>query len=133
MRVNPLHNTNIAAVTGANGWNSIEPKRLHDVQIVGYSENESVPWRANTNTITIYKHNQPFRSGNGRGLGPGSSGGPWFGSLKPSEGVGNIIGDTGGWDQGGPNGGDPSYSDYWNRYFAGLVHLAAKHECKKCS
>jgi len=133
MRVEPLHAMSIASVTGADGWNSKKPKQLHNVQIVGYSENKSVPWRANTNTVTVVEHKQPFRSGNGRGLGPGSSGGPWFGSLKARQGVGILIADTGGWDQGGPNSGDPSYSDYWNHDFAELVHLAAIRECKKCS
>jgi hypothetical protein len=133
MRVAPLHEMSIASATGANGWNSKKPKQLHDVQIVGYSENKSVPWRANTNTVTVTKHNQSFRSGNGRGLGPGSSGGPWFGHLKAHQGAGILVADTGGWEQGGPNSGNPSYSDFWNIDFAELVHLAAIRECKKCS
>jgi len=80
-----------------------------------------------TDTTTVTKHGQPFRQGDASGEGPGTSGGPWF-KTAVKHGVGLIAGDTGGWDQGGPNSGNPSYSDSWNNDFYALVAAAAEHE-----
>lgn len=83
--------------------------------------------RHHQHTVTVTKNGQPFRSGNASGLGEGTSGGPWYKSPVRN-GVGLMIGDTGGWDQGGPNSGNPCYSDFWNGDFGGLVAAAAKKE-----
>jgi hypothetical protein len=131
MTVTPLNGKNIGAVTGTNGVAVNQPKQLSGVQIVGYSEHKVHPWRAVTKTVTTTSNKQVFRSGKAPGLGLGSSGGPWYESF--GSGVGVIIGDTGGLDQGGPDSGVPSYSDFWDDSVLGLVKTAAQHECATCS
>ena len=39
-----------------------------------------------------------------------------------------LIGDTGGFEQGGPSSGSPSYSDDWTGSFAAVVKAAVGFE-----
>jgi hypothetical protein len=55
----------------------------------------------------------------GPGGGNGISGGPWFSSYNSSRQFGEIIGDTGGYQQGGSKT-SPSYSDIWGNPFEDL-------------
>jgi hypothetical protein len=133
MKVSPINGKNIAYYAGANGGAANEPQSFQNIQIVGYVQGKPRPWRAFTNTVTVTENHQPFRRGKASGLGPGTSGGGWFYGFSAREGVGTLIGDTGGWDQGGPNSGIPSYSDVWDDNFLRLDHVATKSECnKKC-
>jgi hypothetical protein len=132
MIVSPVKKLHIGSVTGANGFILPQPNKLVNIQIVGYVKDDPRPLRSNTATVTVTQNGQLYRGGRALGEGEGSSGGPWIRRLEPKYGIGDLVGDTGGWDQGGPNSGVPSYSSYWDAYFARLVHDAAKKECKKC-
>jgi hypothetical protein len=125
MILRPSHGRHIGAVTGGDGiaWN--QGKKLRSIRIVGYTDGHSEPQYAITNTATITKHGQSFRQGNASGQGDGTSGGPWFTSAV-TDGVGLLAGDTGGFQQGGPASGNPTYSDVWNNDFYALVAAAAK-------
>jgi hypothetical protein len=132
MIVNRLHKHNIGFVTGANGaaWNV--SYFLKGVRIIGYPDGSPKPLTSTTTTSLTIADNEDFLTGNARGEGEGSSGGPWFGSLDlhPGKdyGVGILIGDTGGYQGGGPSSGVPSYSPHWTAAFGDLVTDVQKHE-----
>ena len=127
MIVRPLGGRHIGFITGANGvtWN--QAKSLKSVRIVGYTNGKPRPQYAVTDTTTVTDNNQPFRRGNASGLGEGTSGGPWFtsavrsGSRDSSRGHRRL-------GAGGPNSGNPCYSDFWDDHFYGLVAAASKGE-----
>jgi hypothetical protein len=120
------NNVHVGAVTGANGW--VEPvlKNVPHVRIVGYPASSDVPLLSLANTVIVPKDGIQYRRGRTPGFGDGTSGGPWFKSIQ-SGGVGTIIADTGGYQQGGDNP-TPSYSDVWDTTFADLVDQAHKGE-----
>ena len=63
------------------------------------------------------------------GLTDGSSGGPWFQDFSSTTaGLGVLLGDTGGFEQGGPSSGSPSYANYWTSDFATVVKNAVSYE-----
>jgi len=39
-----------------------------------------------------------------------------------------LLGDTGGFEQGGPSSGSPSYANYWTSDFATVVKNAVSYE-----
>jgi hypothetical protein len=39
-----------------------------------------------------------------------------------------LLGDTGGFEQGGPSSGSPSYANYWTSDFAAVAKDAVKYE-----
>jgi hypothetical protein len=46
----------------------------------------------------------------------------------PYYGTGTLVGDTGGYQEGGPSSGVPSYSPHWTSAFIGLVRAVQKVE-----
>jgi hypothetical protein len=126
MIVAPRKGVHVGAVTGANGWVEPVPRRMKDIRIVGYPASSAVPLLSRTNTVTVTKNGISYRTGHTPGFGDGASGGPWFKSVE-SGGVGIIIGDTGGFQQGGDDP-TPSYSDVWDSTYANLVAQARKNE-----
>ena len=126
MIVAPRKGVHVGAVTGGNGWADPAPGKVKNVRIVGYPANSAVPLLSLTDTTTVTEHDIHYRSGHTPGFGDGTSGGPWFKS-KGTSGVGVIIADTGGFQQGGDKP-TPSYSDVWDSTFANLVAQARKDE-----
>jgi hypothetical protein len=78
-----------------------------------------------SHTVTIGGYQ--YRQAATPGFGDGASGGPWFYSYSFSSQSGDILGDTGGYDAGGPTA-SPSYSPVWTTYFGGFVAAVAKKE-----
>ncbi len=126
MIVAPRNKVHVGAVTGANGWVEPVPGRMDKIRIVGYPASSAVPLLSPTNTVQVTVHGISYRRGRTPGFGDGTSGGPWFKSIETG-GVGIIIGDTGGYQQGG-NKPTPSYSDVWDGTFADLVARARTGE-----
>jgi hypothetical protein len=126
MIVAPRKGLHIGAVTGANGWAEPVPGNVDNVRIVGYPAGSAVPLLSVTNTVAVTENGISYRRGHTPGFGDGSSGGPWFNSIQ-SAGVGVIIADTGGYQQGGDSP-TPSYADIWSGTFADLVGEASRGE-----
>lgn len=67
----------------------------------------------------------PPRPHRNRRRPPHCSGSPWFSSFNVSQQVGILLGETGGYEEGGPNSGTPSYSPVWTANgFGALVVYA---------
>lgn len=110
----PLNGNSIANVTGKNGFNTVnQPASAQNVTIIGYPSSASEPLINVTNTTTVEESGEPFRTGSTPGFTIGCSGSPWFSSFSASEQVGILLGETGGFEEGGPNSGTPSYSPVW--------------------
>ena len=63
------------------------------------------------------------------GFGNGASGGPWFYKYDKSMQLGCVLGDTGGYQDGGSSD-SPSYSPFWTVYFGGFVDAVSMEEKK---
>ena len=109
----PLNGNSIANVTGANGFNTDQPASVSNVSIVGYPTSAEEPLINVTNTTTVTESGESFRTGSTPGFTVGCSGSPWFSSFNASEQVGTLLGEIGGFEEGGPNSGTPSYSPVW--------------------
>lgn len=122
----PLNGNSIANVTGANGFNTVnQPTSAQNVTIIGYPSSANEPLINVTNTTTVQESGEPFRTGSTPGFTIGCSGSPWFSSFNAAEQVGILLGETGGFEEGGPNSGTPSYPPVWTAAgFGGLVGFA---------
>jgi hypothetical protein len=80
------------------------------------------------NTATVTESGEPFRRAATPGFTDGSSGGPWLKNFSTKTNLGVLIGDTGGFEQGGPSSGTPSYSNYLTGTFAAVVKAAVSFE-----
>lgn len=124
----PLNGNNIASVTGANGFNTNQPASVGNVSIVGYPTSASEPLLNVTNTTTVTESGEPFRTASTPGFTIGCSGSPWFSSFNAAEQVGTLLGETGGFEEGGPNSGTPSYSPVWTVDGFGALVGAADYD-----
>ena len=128
--VDPRSGHGVGHYTGLNGWKVNAAKSVNNVRIVGIPGNsgKALVNVTNTTTVTINPGNYLARKASTPGFGEGSSGGPWFYSFNTKSGVGLMLGDTGGFDSGGPTD-SPSYSSYWTSAFSTLVNgVANKYE-----
>lgn len=60
-------------------------------------------------------------------MGLSSLGYEWFSSFNASEQVGILLGEIGGYEEGGPNSGTPSYSPVWTAGGFGALIAAADY------
>jgi len=128
--VDPKNGHGVGHYTGLNGWKVNAPKSVNNVRIVGIPGNSSKALVnvTNTTTVTINPGDYLARKASTPGFGDGASGGPWFYSFNTKTGVGLLLGDTGGYDSGGPTD-SPSYSSFWTTDFSTLVNgVANKYE-----
>ncbi len=126
--LSPKNGKGIGDVTGADGWSVKQPKTIAGVTIAGIPATSPGTLVTTTNTDTVTESGEPFRRATTPGFTDGSSGGPWLTNFSAKTGRGVLIGDTGGFEQGGPSGGSPSYSNYWTDSFAALVKAAVSFE-----
>lgn len=129
----PQHGHGVGWYTGEDGWHVNEPKVI-TVRIVGIPGNSAKAkvnvTSSQTVTLTGSQGIGKFlaRKASTPGFTDGTSGGPWFYSFSARTGRGLLLGDTGGYQDGGPSSGTPSYSSYWTSSFSALVAMAAQHE-----
>jgi V8-like Glu-specific endopeptidase len=124
----PQNGKGVGDVTGANGWSVSQPAALRDVTIAGIPSSSSSTLVTVADTVTVTESGERYREAATPGFTDGSSGGPWLRDFSTASGRGVLIGDTGGFEQGGPASGSPSYSDYWTSDFAALVKEAVAYE-----
>jgi hypothetical protein len=121
----PLNGNSIANVTGMNGFNTDQPVNANNVTIIGYPSSANEPLINVTNTTTVTESGEFFRTGSTPGFTTGCSGSPWFSSFNASQQVGTLLGEIGGYEEGGPSSGTPSYSPVWTlNGFGALVGFA---------
>jgi hypothetical protein len=133
--MNPQNGHGVGWSTGEDGWQVNEPVSAA-VRIVG------IPGSSGAAKITVTSSQTITLSG-GTGVGrflareastpgftDGTSGGPWFASFSTRTSQGLLLGDTGGYQDGGPISGTPSYSSYWTASFSALVANAARQELR---
>lgn len=126
--LNPQHGKGVGDITGANGWSVNQPASVGNVAIAGIPGTSSHTLFSMTNTVTVTESGNPYRKGITPGLTDGSSGGPWFKNFNTTTGRGLLLADTGGYEQGGPPSGSPSYASYWRSAFAAIVGNAVNYE-----
>ena len=126
--LSPKNGKGIGDVTGADGWSVNQPKTIASVTIAGIPATSPGTLVITTNTDTVTESGEPFRRAATPGFTDGSSGGPWLRDFSSTTSRGVLIGDTGGFEQGGPSGGSPSYSNYWTGSFAAVVKAAVSFE-----
>lgn len=122
----PNNGHGVGYYTGQDGWNVNMP-RTQNVRIVGIPGNASSALVSITQATTVTVDGYLARKAATPGFGEGASGGPWFSSFNTTTQTGQLLGDTGGYHEGGPTD-SPSYSSFWQSDFASLVATAAKHE-----
>lgn len=116
----------IGSVTGSDGWSTTEPKTIN-VTIAGIPGNKKETLISHTLSHTVKPHGVLARKGNTPGFGDGASGGPWFYRYDKRAQLGYVLGDTGGYQNGG-NSASPSYSPVWASYFARFIAAVSKKE-----
>jgi hypothetical protein len=126
--LNPRKGKGIGAVTGSDGWHVNQPNIVKNVAIAGIPATSSDTLISVANTATVTEAGHPYRKATTPGLTDGSSGGPWLQNFSTRTGRGVLLGDTGGYQQGGPSSGSPSYADYWTSKFSALVKAAVSYE-----
>jgi V8-like Glu-specific endopeptidase len=126
--LNRLNGRNIGNVTGEQAWSVNQPSSIGDVTIDGIPATSPNTLTTVTSTSTVTESGGQFRTAVTPGFTDGTSGGPWIEGVNAKTGLGTVIGDTGGFEQGGPSSGSPSFSDVWNSAFASVVADAVKFE-----
>jgi V8-like Glu-specific endopeptidase len=126
--LNPQNGKGVGDITGANGWKVSQPDTVDNVTIAGIPGSSSDTLTTVANTTTVQEPGDSYRKATTPGFTDGTSGGPWFEAFSATAGRGTLIGDTGGFEEGGPSSGSPSYSDFWNANFTTLVGQAVKYE-----
>ncbi len=113
--------------TGSDGWKISMPPRKN-VRVVGIPGNDPSPLVSITeSTTSTTTCSIAHRKASTPSFGDGASGGPWFYSFKTSDQLGNLLGVTGGCQEGGASD-TPSYAAVWHYSFAKVVANATKHE-----
>jgi hypothetical protein len=105
-----------------------QPHSISHVTIAGIPATSTGTITCHSSTVTVTRSGQSYRQAVTPGLTDGSSGGPWLVNFSTSTGRGVLIGDTGGYQQGGPASGSPSYTSVWTGRFAAVVSAAASYE-----
>jgi len=126
--LSPKNGKGIGDVTGADGWSINQPKTIASATIAGIPATSPGTLVTTTNADTVTESGEPFRRAVTPGFTDGSSGGPWLRNFSTTTSRGVLIGDTGGFEQGGPSSGSPSYSNYWTGSFAAVVKAAVSFE-----
>jgi V8-like Glu-specific endopeptidase len=126
--LNPSKGKGVGAVTGSDGWHVNQPNIVKNVAIAGIPATSSDTLISLAHTATVTEGGHPYRKATTPGLTDGSSGGPWLQNFSIRTGRGVLLGDTGGYQQGGPSSGSPSYADYWTSKFSALVKAAVSYE-----
>ena len=124
--VKPMHGHGVGWYVGEDGWHVNMP-RTKPVTIFGVPGNSSRMLENAATSVTVTTNGYLDRRASTPGFGDGASGGPWFYSYSFKTQLGDILGDTGGYDAGGPTN-SPSYSPWWNGAFSGFVANVAKKE-----
>jgi V8-like Glu-specific endopeptidase len=126
--LNPQNGKSVGDITGADGWSVNQPATIDDVTIAGIPGSSSGTLTAVANTTTVSESGDSYRMATTPGFTDGTSGGPWLKGFNATTGIGTLIGNTGGYEAGGPSSGSPSYSDSWTGNFATLVGQAVAYE-----
>ena len=126
--LNPRNGRGIGDVTGADGWSVNQPAAIRPVAIAGIPATSSGTLVRIAGAVTVTRSGQHYRQAATPGLTDGSSGGPWLQHFNATTGLGTLLGDTGGYEQGGPAGGSPSYADIWTSSFSAVVRSAVSYE-----
>jgi V8-like Glu-specific endopeptidase len=126
--LNTQNGEGVGTVTGADGWNSSEPASLSNVTIAGIPSSATDTLTTVVSATTVTESSVSYRTAATPGYTDGTSGGPWLTGFSTSTGLGTLIGDTGGYEQGGPSSGTPSYSNVWDSAFATVVADAVAYE-----
>ena len=123
------NNHNVGYYTGEDGWKVGMAPTINHTRIVGIPGSASSPL-VNITQSTIQSSACPYqyRQASTPGFTDGSSGGPWFWHFNTNTKLGNLLGDIGGCEEGGPKSGSPSYAPVWRYDFAQLVATARSHE-----
>jgi V8-like Glu-specific endopeptidase len=87
----------IQFVTGGL-WLGINTGYDHPIEAIGYNDTGDLPIKCATNSFKYSTHQMKFFC---RGFWNGTSGGPWIVNYNGHTGSGTIIGDIGGFEQGG--------------------------------
>jgi V8-like Glu-specific endopeptidase len=126
--LNSRNGKGVGDVTGADGWSVNNPGTIDNVTIAGIPGSSPDTLTTVTNTTTVSESGDLYRTATTPGFTAGTSGGPWFEDFRTATDLGTLIGDTGGYEEGGPSSGSPSYSDHWTGNFATLVGQAVSYE-----
>lgn len=126
--LNPQNGHGVGDVTGADGWLVNQPSAISGVTVAGIPSNSSQTLVTVSDSTTVTESGVAYRQATTPGFTDGSSGGPWLEHFNSTTGTGVLIGDTGGFEQGGPASGTPSYSDTWDSAFASVVAAATNFE-----
>jgi V8-like Glu-specific endopeptidase len=126
--LNPQNGKGVGDITGADGWSVNQPDAVSNVTIAGIPGNSSDTLTSVANTATVIESGNLYRKAATPGLTDGSSGGPWFQAFSTTTDRGVLLADTGGYEQGGPASGSPSYADYWTSNFSAVVKGAVSYE-----
>ncbi len=116
----------VGSVTGSDGWAVNEPKTVA-VTIAGLPGNSKEALIDHTVSHTVRPAGFDARKASTPGFGAGTSGGPWFFEYNSSRKLGDVLGETGGYQNGGKSD-SPSYSPFLTRYFAAAVDVVSQQE-----
>jgi V8-like Glu-specific endopeptidase len=92
----------------------------HPVYVIGYNNTDSQPIGCATKSFEFEPAQLEFYCND---FWDGTSGGPWITGFNPRTGTGTVIGDIGGYDQGGDYPW-ASYSDYYSQSILTLYEQA---------
>jgi hypothetical protein len=126
--LNPQNGEGVGDVTGADAWTDSAPAAVAGVTIAGIPSSATDTLTTVASTTTVTESGVSYRTASTPGYTDGTSGGPWLTNFDTSTGLGTLIGDIGGYEQGGPSSGTPSYSNVWNSAFATVVADAVAYE-----
>jgi hypothetical protein len=124
--VKPIDGYGVGAYTGEDGWRANMP-RTEKVTIFGSPKGSAKMLVNTTVSKTVTTDGYLDRVAPTPGFSDGASGGPWFYSYSFTSQLGDILGDTGGYDAGGPTD-SPSYSPFWQNYFGDFIYAVGTHE-----
>jgi hypothetical protein len=126
--LSPQDGNGVGDITGANGWTINQPDSIDNVTIAGIPGTSSDLLTTVTDIDTVTESGSTYREATTPGFTDGTSGGPWLTDFDTTTGLGTLIGDIGGYEEGGPSSGSPSYSDDWTSGFATVVSDAVSYE-----
>jgi hypothetical protein len=86
-------------------WLGIDTGYNHHVTVIGYNNTDDAPVKCATASFEFEPNQMRF---NCHDYWDGTSGGPWITGFNPRTGAGTVIGDIGGYEQ----GGDFEYTSY---------------------
>ena len=115
----PRSGHSLASRVGADGW-AVDERYTISVTIAGIPFDRTSTLVTGATSRVIVESAHRYRQAATPGFSDGTSGGPWFYSYRSRAQVGDILGDIGGYQDGGLHP-SPSYSPYWRPVFAALV------------